>query len=197
MADLRNVDALVCREAADYQDVVVLPHTWESYFNITHQTLEMCRMAAIDPSITHLMKVDDDSYVHIARLLTKVKKLPREKLFWGHMEKAGMPAIWPGPDRVAKGEVGHVTLHTDTLVCCKRSWSMTVMPLAISSLLPAATCKPGICYALTFFRDTVSTCDSGIKAVKRYHRAIWRSTALARQQILGCNFGSSSGDVRP
>ena len=78
------------REAADYEDLVVLPHTWESYFNITHQTLEMCRMAAVDPSVTHLVKVDDDSYVHMARLLIKVKKMPREKLFLGYMEKAGL-----------------------------------------------------------------------------------------------------------
>ena len=78
------------REAADFKDVVVLPHTWESYFNITHQTLEMCRIAAMDASITHLVKVDDDSYVHMARLLIKLRKMPREKLFFGYMEKAGL-----------------------------------------------------------------------------------------------------------
>ena len=47
-------------------------------------------MAAMDPSVTHLVKVDDDSYVHMARLLIKVKKMPREKLFLGYMEKAGV-----------------------------------------------------------------------------------------------------------
>lgn len=69
---------------------MVLPHTWESYFNITHQTLEMCRIAALDPSVTHLVKVDDDSYVHMRRLLMKLKKMPMEKLFFGYMEKAGV-----------------------------------------------------------------------------------------------------------
>ncbi len=81
---------LLCdREAAAHQDVVVLPDIQESYFNITHQTLEMCRMAAMDPTITHLLKVDDDSYVHVIKLMGRLKALPREKMFAGYMEKAG------------------------------------------------------------------------------------------------------------
>jgi len=79
------------REAAEYQDVVVLPNIHESYFNITHQTLEMCRMAAMDPAVTHLLKVDDDSYVHVTKLMARLKALPREKMFAGYMEKAGKP----------------------------------------------------------------------------------------------------------
>lgn len=69
--------------------MVVLPHTKESYFNITHQTLEMCRMAAMDPAITHLLKVDDDSYVQVEKLMSRLQALPREKMFAGYMEKAG------------------------------------------------------------------------------------------------------------
>lgn len=80
---------MACREAAFQQDVVVLPNIQESYFNITHQTLEMCRMAAMDPSTTHLLKVDDDSYVHMAKFMARIKAVPREKLFMGYMEKAG------------------------------------------------------------------------------------------------------------
>lgn len=77
------------REAAERRDMVVLPHTKESYFNITHQTLEMCRMAAMDPAITHLLKVDDDSYVQVEKLMSRLQALPREKMFAGYMEKAG------------------------------------------------------------------------------------------------------------
>lgn len=69
--------------------MVVLPNIQESYFNITHQTLEMCRMAAMDPAVTHLLKVDDDSYVHMAKLIGRLKAWPREKMFVGYMEKAG------------------------------------------------------------------------------------------------------------
>ncbi|KAL0024195.1 hypothetical protein WJX77_006452 [Trebouxia sp. C0004] len=80
---------LLRREAAEYQDVVVLPNIHESYFNITHQTLEMCRMAAMDPAVSHLLKVDDDSYVHVTKLIARLKALPREKMFAGYMEKTG------------------------------------------------------------------------------------------------------------
>jgi hypothetical protein len=81
------------REAAEYQDLVVLPNIQESYFNITHQTLEMCRMAAMDPAVTHLLKVDDDSYVHVTKLMARLKALPREKMFAGYMEKTGEPPL--------------------------------------------------------------------------------------------------------
>ena len=84
------------REAAAQQDVVVLPNVQESYFNITHQTLEMCRMAAMDPSVTHLLKVDDDSYVHVAKLMSRLKALPREKMFAGYIEKAGKCCVPDG-----------------------------------------------------------------------------------------------------
>ena len=69
---------------------MILPYIQESYDNITHQTLEMCRMAALDPTITHLLKVDDDSYVHVAKLMARLNSLPRDRMFAGYMEKAGM-----------------------------------------------------------------------------------------------------------
>ena len=46
-------------------------------------------MAAMDPTITHLLKVDDDSYVHADKLMSRLKALPRDKMFAGYMEKAG------------------------------------------------------------------------------------------------------------
>ena len=45
------------REAAAQGDVVMLPDVWEGYHNITHQTLEVCRTAALHPKATHTMKV--------------------------------------------------------------------------------------------------------------------------------------------
>lgn len=44
-------------EAVAKRDVVVLPQVWEHYDNITHQTLEMCRAAALERHMTHLLKV--------------------------------------------------------------------------------------------------------------------------------------------
>ena len=54
--DERAFDSLR-REAAAEGDIVVLPTIWESYFNITHQTLEVLRTAATDVAATHVLKV--------------------------------------------------------------------------------------------------------------------------------------------
>ena len=43
-------------EAASTGDMAVLPGVWEGYHNITHQTLEVFRLAAIMPSVTHVAK---------------------------------------------------------------------------------------------------------------------------------------------
>ena len=48
-------------EAVANQDVVVLPSIWESYHNITHQTLEVLRFGAADIGATHVMKVISSS----------------------------------------------------------------------------------------------------------------------------------------
>ncbi len=45
------------REAVEAGDLVVLPLVREHYHNITHQTLEVVRMAAADPATTHVLKV--------------------------------------------------------------------------------------------------------------------------------------------
>ena len=45
------------KEAAAAGDIVMLPDVWEGYHNITHQTLEVCRAAALHPQATHTMKV--------------------------------------------------------------------------------------------------------------------------------------------
>ena len=44
------------REAVAKRDLVILPHVWEHYVNITHKTLEMCRAAALERRMTHLLK---------------------------------------------------------------------------------------------------------------------------------------------
>ncbi|KAK9819040.1 hypothetical protein WJX74_009677 [Apatococcus lobatus] len=86
------------KEAAAEGDVVMLPNVWEGYYNITHQTLEVCRAAALHPQATHTMKVDDDAYVRVERLLKKLAVAPRQHMFMGSMERPG-----GGPNR----EVGH------------------------------------------------------------------------------------------
>ncbi|KAL4443993.1 hypothetical protein ABPG75_011730 [Micractinium tetrahymenae] len=76
-------------EAVERRDMVVLGHITEHYHNITHQTLEVMRFAAADPAVTHVLKTDDDSYVHFDRLLHCLAGTYRERLFLGYIENPG------------------------------------------------------------------------------------------------------------
>ncbi|EFN56752.1 hypothetical protein CHLNCDRAFT_144204 [Chlorella variabilis] len=89
--------AEVRAEAVQKRDMVVLGHVTEAYANISHQTLEVMRVAAADPGTTHVLKTDDDSYVHLDRLLRRLPSLPRERLFFGNIENpGGKPHREPG-----------------------------------------------------------------------------------------------------
>ena len=54
--DRPSLDALQ-DEAAQHGDLAMEPHTYESYWNITNQTLDMFRFATVDRAFTHFMKV--------------------------------------------------------------------------------------------------------------------------------------------
>jgi hypothetical protein len=47
-------------ETLIHNDMVVLNHVFENYFNVTHQTLEIFRFVAVDPTATHILKVSRD-----------------------------------------------------------------------------------------------------------------------------------------
>ena len=51
------------REAAQMGDVVVLPAILEHYHNISHQTLEILRVAATFPDVTHVLKARIFAYL--------------------------------------------------------------------------------------------------------------------------------------
>lgn len=86
--DERLFDA-VRREAAEKDDLVVLGHVWESYDNITYQTFEVCRAAYVDGHATHVMKVDDDSYLRVTNLLGELAAMPKLQAFLGFIENPG------------------------------------------------------------------------------------------------------------
>lgn len=79
-------------EAADFNDLIILGQIEESYFNITYQTLEIFRSAyAYHGPITHVMKCDDDSYLHVAKLLTFLAAHPSNLTYLGRMEAGYFP----------------------------------------------------------------------------------------------------------
>ena len=51
----------VQQEALERGDLVVLPWVAESYDSLAHQQLEICRAAAADPAVTHVLKVGEPS----------------------------------------------------------------------------------------------------------------------------------------
>ncbi len=54
-------------EGDQFKDIVLV-QVGESYYNITYQTLEIFKILTVDRRVTHVMKVDDDSYVRMESL---------------------------------------------------------------------------------------------------------------------------------
>jgi hypothetical protein len=79
-------------EALEHDDIILAGHVWEHYNNITHQTLELFRSAyAYHGSITHVCKCDDDSYIHVERMLKHLDGHPFERSWAGRMEGSYVP----------------------------------------------------------------------------------------------------------
>eukprot|EP00877_Chromochloris_zofingiensis_P014511 jgi/Chrzof1/9313/UNPLg00282.t1 len=74
---------IIRNEAAAFADIVVVPDVLEHYYNITYQTLEIFRIAAVYEDVTNVFKTDDDSYVRIGRLLQVVKQMPFDRAYLG------------------------------------------------------------------------------------------------------------------
>jgi hypothetical protein len=76
----------VQKEASLYGDMILVGHILEHYLNVTHQTLEVFRACHMHAGhVTHVMKVDDDSYVHVSRLLDHLAMLPRSLAWSGNI----------------------------------------------------------------------------------------------------------------
>lgn len=82
----------------------------ESYYNITHQTLAIWSTLSADPATTHVMKVDDDSYVRAPLLQRYLKNMARKalnELFIGYIEPVSGPirderSKWQGPSIISQ-----------------------------------------------------------------------------------------------
>jgi hypothetical protein len=74
---------------------LVLVHVAEHYRNITHQTLEIMKVASADPAVTHVLKVDDDSFLRLDQLrpvLDEVdQRFPQRPFYLGYMETGAPP----------------------------------------------------------------------------------------------------------
>jgi hypothetical protein len=88
----KGITEAVHQEILRHNDVVVVGHVLEHYFNITHQTLELFRTAyAFHGNITHVLKCDDDSYIHVGRLLSLLTPLPHHYTWAGAINRGYTP----------------------------------------------------------------------------------------------------------
>jgi hypothetical protein len=93
-------------EVTEKKDMLLLPLVIDDYKNITHLTLEICRVASADRSVTHVFKVvalqgsfafaqvydqvcmvlqtDDDSFVKVDEVIQELEQAPRQLMQWGH-----------------------------------------------------------------------------------------------------------------
>jgi hypothetical protein len=85
LAKPRSSEALkgLRQEYAQNGDLIILYNVEEHYRNITYQTLELFKLASVMPNITHVVKVDDDSYVRVGPLLQFLSQHPFQRAYIG------------------------------------------------------------------------------------------------------------------
>jgi hypothetical protein len=92
--------AAVQAEAAVHHDIILVGHIQEHYLNITHQTLEIFRAAYAHQQtmrtqhgdlLTHVVKTDDDSYMHVNRLLQALTDRPMQQTIIGGITREYVP----------------------------------------------------------------------------------------------------------
>lgn len=84
-------------EAMQHDDIILVGHIREHYLNITHQSLEIFRAAyAYHGNVTHVFKCDDDSYIHVSRVLSFLETHPFKQSWAGVISKSYQPIRDPG-----------------------------------------------------------------------------------------------------
>lgn len=74
------------QEAEEFGDVVLVRDIAEHFDNLPHQTLQVFRSAyTYHKPLTHVMKVDDDIFVHAELLVEWLKKEPRQHMVAGQI----------------------------------------------------------------------------------------------------------------
>lgn len=88
----RGVLDAIRQEAMETNDIILVGHIQEHYLNITYQSLEVLRAAhAFHGPITHVLKCDDDSYVHVDRMLEFLAGQPFNKSWAGAISHSYQP----------------------------------------------------------------------------------------------------------
>jgi hypothetical protein len=80
----QTLQRAIQEEASQHHDILYLGQIQEHYRNITHQTLEIFRAAALlHDHITHVLKCDDDTFLNVDRFLAFLSGLASVRNYIG------------------------------------------------------------------------------------------------------------------
>ena len=78
--------SMVQQEQSQHQDLLLLPSMKDSYKYLATKVLHSFRWLHDNEHFKFLLKVDDDSFVLISEILSELKQLPSERLYWGFFD---------------------------------------------------------------------------------------------------------------
>nr|CAG4641061.1 EOG090X0A8N [Eulimnadia texana] len=84
-----EVIADIEEEQKTYNDIQILRNFSESYATLAEKVLASFYEIELAYNFDFLMKCDDDTYVHVPKLLYELEKKPQERLYWGYFKGGG------------------------------------------------------------------------------------------------------------
>jgi len=81
--NVEELTAIVKEEQAKYKDVLIFEDVVEAYRGIAHKTLKIMEWATDNYDAAYVMKIDDDSFLHLPRLMDDLDHRPKEKFYMG------------------------------------------------------------------------------------------------------------------
>lgn len=84
----------ILNESSLYQDIILLNDMEDSYHNLTWKVLHTLTLVYREMDFHFLVKVDDDSYVQVNKLVSALRKMGCPgRLFWGYFMGCAMPEL--------------------------------------------------------------------------------------------------------
>ena len=76
----------VQREALVHKDILTLESIADSYQQLTLKILEALKWLDSNVDFQYVLKVDDDSYVRVSKILSELEHKPKDRLYWGFFD---------------------------------------------------------------------------------------------------------------
>ncbi|KAK7246921.1 hypothetical protein RIF29_41792 [Crotalaria pallida] len=87
----KEVNAELKKEAAYFGDIVILPFM-DRYELVVIKTVAICEFGIKNVTASHIMKIDDDTFIRVDTVLKEIEKLPQRKsLYMGNLNLRHRP----------------------------------------------------------------------------------------------------------